>query len=136
MKNQNTESTIDNERGQLLDFRWSSLSIKEIRGILNALPFDLNFIDKNNLVQYYNESPGKVHKRNPEIFGNCVLDCHSEASKKKAMATLSALKSGKKDMIQSKGEAFGRPALWKYMAVRDSEGNYLGAICTTEYIDK
>jgi uncharacterized protein len=124
------------DRGQLLNFKWGTLSIGEIRGILDALPLDLNFIDKDDLVQYYNESSGRVHQRDQTVLGAPVLSCHSEASRSKVTATLKALRSGERVMVTSRGEAHGRPALWRYLAVRDASGEYLGAICLTEFIDQ
>ena len=109
--------TPNQNRGDLLKFKWGSLPIGEIRGILDALPMDINFIDKDNLVQYYNESSGQVHKRNLSVFGKDVLNCHSEASRKKVTAALEALRSGERDIVTSRGEANGRPALWHYFAV-------------------
>ena len=47
MKESNYEAKTDADRGKLLDFKWGTLSIEEIRGILDALPFDLNFIDED-----------------------------------------------------------------------------------------
>ena len=97
-KSSNLENgaTLNQDRGELLNFKWGTLSIEEIRGILDALPMDLNFIDKDDLVQYYNESPGQVHKRNLDVFKKSVLLCHSESSKKKVEATLKALRMGKR----------------------------------------
>jgi uncharacterized protein len=126
----------DQNRGELLNFKWGTLSIGEIRGILDALPMDLNFIDKDDLVQYYNESSGQVHQRDQAVLGTHVLGCHSEASRKKVTATLEALRSGDRDIVTSRGEAHGRPALWRYLAVRNTAGEYLGAICLTEYTDQ
>jgi uncharacterized protein len=139
-KNNTSNSTHPPAPGQkrvdLFKFKWGALSIDEIRGILDALPMDINFIDKDDLVQYYNESSGLVHQRNPSIFGKDVLSCHSEASRKKVTATLEALRSGERDIVKSRGEANGRPALWRYLAVRDASGTYLGALCITEYTDQ
>ena len=135
MDSSDSEASSGSNRGELLEFQWGTLAIEEIRAILDSIPLDLNFVDSDDVVQYYNESEGKVHKRKSEVIGNHVLLCHSEASRSKVEKMLEDFRSGRKDATDSQGMANGRPARWRYRSLHDPQGVYLGSLCITNYLD-
>src|SRR5699024_163610 len=68
------ESEIQTGRIQL---GTGSLSHQELDIILNTIPLELTFVDKDNIVQYYNNQPGeKLLGRTPSAIGRDVMNCH------------------------------------------------------------
>lgn len=111
-----------------------SLTMKEVDLILNALPLELSFVDKDNIVQYYNNIPGeKLFMRMPSSIGRDMLLSHPPKSKAMVEALLNDLKEGKKD----KQEAWyqkpdGTIVHITFVAVREEgSGEYLGVL---EYV--
>ena len=56
------------------------LTIKQIDLMLKNLPVDITFVDENDTVRYYSETPGRIFKRTPAIIGRKVQNCHPPAS--------------------------------------------------------
>ena len=123
------------ERGDLLKFQWGTLSLKEIRAILDALPLDMNLVDRHDVICYYNESGGKIFKRSEKVIGDKVQHCHPEAVRSRVTEILDDLRQGRLDVSEARGEINGRPTRWRYIALRDSQNEYMGAICITDHLD-
>ena len=134
--NAEEQAPISNpERGELLDFQWGTLSIKEIRAILDALPLDVNVVDRHDVILYYNDSGGRIFKRSEKVIGNKVQDCHSKATRPQVTELLDDLRQGRRDITEARGEIFGRPTRWRYIAMRDSQNQYMGALCVVDHLD-
>ena len=136
-KQNTTEQALlpDSERGDLLKFKWGTLSIKEIRALLDALPLDINLVDRHDVITYYNESGGKVFERSQKVIGKKVQLCHSEATRAKVTEILDDLRQGRRDISEARGEVNGRPMRWRYIALRDSQNEYIGAACIIDHLD-
>ena len=75
-----------------------SLTIEEVNLLLNALPLELSFVDKDNIVQYFNDIPGeKIFVRTPSAIGRDMLMSHPPKSKAMVEHLLTDLKTGAKD---------------------------------------
>jgi DUF438 domain-containing protein len=95
-----------------------------LAAILNSLPLDITFIDRNNVIRYFNDY--RIFKRTPEILGTDVRDCHSPASLEAVDKVIDDLKSGRCDAVEFKPTKNGRPVRVRYIAVRGDDGEYLG----------
>ena len=133
----NTEEgeNLASERGDLLKFRWGTLSLKEIRALLDAIPLDINLIDRHDVILYYNESGGKIFNRNEKVIGNKVQLCHPEAVRPKVTEVLDDFRQGRRDISETRGEINGRPTRWRYIALRDPQDGYIGAACIVDHLD-
>jgi PAS domain S-box-containing protein len=106
-----------------------NLSKEQIESMFNALPFQMLFIDENDLIQFWNDSPARLTQAPSEdIVGKDVRDCHKEESLPMLEKFISDLKSGKADeaefWVGIEGTEF--KALNRFFAIRDKEGKYLG----------
>ena len=104
------------------------LSIMQIDMMLRTLPVDLTFVDENDIVRYYSETPDRIFKRSPAIIGRKVQNCHPPASVDKVIQILEDFRAGKRDVAEfwiQLGEKFIHI---RYFAMRDSRGQYRGTL--------
>lgn len=104
-----------------------SLTIGQLRAMLNTLPMEISFVDADNINRYFDEGP-KVFKRPLSALGREVFSCHPPKIEPMVRAIIQDLRSGKKDEVAVWMEKNGRATLVKYMAVRDSSGQYVGTL--------
>lgn len=124
------ESKMQTNRIQL---GTGSLSHKELDIILDSLPLELTFVDKDNIVQYYNNQPGeKLLGRTPSAIGRDVMNCHPPKAHETVTQLMQDLRDGKKDKQAAwYRRKDGVMVYITYAAVRDEEGEFLGIL---EYV--
>lgn len=110
-----------------------SLTLKEVNLVLDALPMELSFVDKNHIVQYYNNTPGeKMFVRTPSSIGRNMLMSHPPKSKAMVEQLFNDLETGVKDeqsaWYQKKD---GTIVHITFTAVRNDDGEFLGVL---EYV--
>ena len=113
-----------------------SLSLKELDRILDLLPLEITFVDKDEIVQYYdNGEAEKLLPRFPSAIGRDVMKCHPPKVHDTVSQLIADLKAGKKD----KQEAWfkrkdGVFVYIEYIALRDEAGEFLGILETVQDI--
>lgn len=104
------------------------LSAKELNLMLNNMPVDFTFVDKDNVVKYFSNGKERIFARTKAIIGRTVENCHPPKSAHIVEKLVEDLKSGKKDSesfwIQM-GEKF---VVISYYAVRDENGEFMGTL--------
>lgn len=108
--------------------------LQELTRMLDTLPFDITFVDKDDTVKYFSQSSERIFPRTKSIIGRNVSNCHPPASVHIVEDIVSDFKSGKKDKEEfwiNKGDMI---ILIRYYAVRSEEGEYLGVLEVTEDI--
>ena len=104
------------------------LSTEELMNILNALPVDLTFVDKEDKVKYFTQGRERVFDRNRAILGRDVRMCHPPSSVHVVEQILNDFKSGKADRAPFWIQMQGKFIHIEYFAVRNNEGEYLGTL--------
>ncbi len=115
-------------------FETGVLLQKEIEAIMNHLPVDITFIDKDDVVKYFSQGKDRIFARTKAVIGRTVQNCHPPASVHVVETMLLDFKSGKKeheDFWIQMGPNF---VYIRYFAVRDPEGTYLGTLEFTQNI--
>jgi uncharacterized protein len=105
-----------------------SLTRQELLAILNTLPVDMTFVDKNDKVAYFSQSTERIFDRNRAILQRDVRMCHPPHSVHTVEQILSDFKSGKESRAPfwiQMGEKFVHI---EYFALRDENGEYLGTL--------
>ncbi len=102
--------------------------------MLNALPFDMTFVDANGHVKYFTQGKERIFDRPKTILGRHVSMCHPPQSVHIVETIIESFRSGKKDH-----EDFWIPFMDKfvhirYFAVRDHNQTYLGTLEVTQDI--
>ena len=118
-----------------LSFGGGYLSLKEANLILNHLPFEITFIDKNDLFKYFNTSiaiENKLFPRVPSAIGRHVKMCHPPRSLDMVMTLIDDLKH-KRRTSESMWfhRSDGRFAYVTYIGVFDDQDQYMGVL---EYV--
>jgi DUF438 domain-containing protein len=110
------------------------LSVKELTAMLDTLPVDMTFVDKDDTVKYFSQGAERVFPRTRAIIGRKVANCHPPASVHIVEGIVNDFKSGKKtheDFWIRMGEKY---VYIRYFAVRDANGQYLGTLEVTQDI--
>lgn len=110
------------------------LSFAEINAVFNTLPFDITFIDKDDIVKYFSQGKERIFVRTKAVIGRNVQNCHPPSSVNIVDDIIEDFKSGAKDT-----EHFWIPmGEWyvyiQYFAVRDEDGQYMGVMEVTQDI--
>lgn len=145
-----TEQIIDTPAGQLkisftpkqdqpsdkLPFGKGYLTPEQANLILNHLPFELTFVNKDAIFQYYNDSVPEeemIFKRNPSQIGRHVDLCHPPKVLEKVKAIFTQLQSGQRDQFDMwfKSKQTGQFVYVVYKAVKNQAGAFEGVL---EYV--
>lgn len=111
-----------------------TIQLNELMHILNILPVDLTFVDSEDTVRYFSESPNRIFHRTKSIIGRKVQNCHPPQSADVVEKILASFKEGKKDFFDFWINYQGKLAYIRYLAVRDKDGQYLGTLEVTQDI--
>lgn len=125
------EENIDN--GQI-GLPTGSFTAKELCNMLNTLPFDITFVDKNDTVKYFSQGKERIFPRTKTILGRTVSNCHPPASVHVVEQIVEDFKAGKKDNEDFWINMRGQFVYIRYFVVRDEKGEYLGTLEVTQDI--
>ena len=109
-------------------------TVEELTTVLNNLPIDITFVDKNDRVKYFSEAKERIFPRARTIIGREVVNCHPPASVHIVEGIVNDFKSGKKDNEDFWINLGGKFILIRYFALRDEKGEYLGTLEVTQNI--
>ncbi len=129
------ETTTDSTTGEIR-FAAGALSPHELSALLDSLPVDITFIDKNDVVRYFNQAKDRIFVRSPAIIGRAVQNCHPEKSVAIVNRILEEFKSGARDVAEFWINMGGKTVYIRYFPVRDKNGEYLGTLEVTQDITK
>jgi PAS domain S-box-containing protein len=116
----------------LLQFEMGTLSKEELEALLDSLPVDITFVDKNDAVKYFNKAEKRVFVRTKSIIGRKVQMCHPQKSIHIVNSIVEAFKKGEKDVAEFWINLNNRLIHIRYFAVRDKTGKYLGTMEVTQ----
>lgn len=109
-------------------FETGILSTKELNHMLNTIPGDMTFVDKDNIVKYFSQGKERIFARTKAIIGRSVENCHPPASVHVVDQIVQDLHSGKKDSESFWIKIGEKYILIQYFAVRDENGEFLGTL--------
>lgn len=111
-----------------------TLSHAEVNGILNTVPIDMTFVDKDGHVKFFSQGKERIFVRPTTILGRHVTMCHPPGSVDVVEKIIERLRSGERDVEDFWIQNEKMFVLIRYFAVRDADGNYLGVLETTQNI--
>lgn len=111
------------------------LSYAQLDAIMEAMPFEVTFVDANDSVAYFNRlDKVKVFPRTRSVIGRQVEKCHPE----KSVDTVKKIVSGFKAKTLDKAEFWidfkGDKVLIRYFPVYGDAGEYMGVLEVTQEI--
>ena len=119
-----------------IKFSSGELSHKELEAMLDALPVDITFVDKNDVVRYFNQAEDRIFVRSKAIIGRTVQNCHPKKSVHIVNKIVEDLKSGRRDVADFWINLQGKLVYIRYFAVRSPDGEYLGTLEVSQDITK
>ncbi len=105
-----------------------SFNSKEIMAILNTVPVDMTFVDKDDRVKYFTQGAHRIFARSRSIINRDVRLCHPPGSVDIVEKILDDFKSGKASHAPFWIQMKGKFILIEYYALRDEIGEYLGTL--------
>jgi len=106
----------------------------ELMALLNTLPVDMTFVDKDDTVKFFSEGRDRIFTRTRAIVGRKVQNCHPPQSVDVVEKILASFKDGSKDSYDFWINLHGKMVYIRYFAVRDRQKNYLGTLEITQDI--
>lgn len=110
------------------------LTKEELEAMLNTMPVDLTFVDKDGIVKYFSQGTERIFPRTKAVIGRKVSNCHPPASVHIVEKVVEDLKSQAKDFEDFWIKMGDKYILIRYMAVRDKNNNFLGVLEFTQNI--
>ena len=107
---------------------------EQLTCMLNTLPFDITFVDKDDFVKYFSEGKERTFIRTRSIIGRNVSNCHPPASVHIVEKIVNDFKTGRKDQEDFWIKLGDKFVLIRYYAVRNDKGEYLGVLEVTQDI--
>lgn len=118
----------------IINLPTGNFKIEEFEVIMNTLPVDITFVDKDDIVRYYSESKDRIFVRTKAVIGRKVQNCHPQESLYKVQQILDDFRGRKRDSADFWINHRGKLILIRYFALRDKEGKYLGCLEVTQDI--
>lgn len=112
-----------------------NLSVEQLHGILETLPFEVTFVDAKDTVAYFNKlDKPKVFARTRSVVGRKVEKCHPS----KSVDTVLKIVEGFKNKTHDKAEFWinmgDETIMIRYFPVYDDGGKYLGVCEVTQEV--
>lgn len=120
-------NAVQKEGGQI-QLHTGGFSAEELLAILNTIPVDITFVDRNDKVKYFSQSSDRIFQRNRAILNRDVRHCHPPASAHIVDKILDDFKSGLQTRAPFWINMKGKMIHIEYFALRNPEGEYLGTL--------
>lgn len=113
--------------GEEVHLSGGSLKLGELNALLNTIPAEITFVDKDNINKYFNDGE-KLMKRPKMALGRNVMTCHPPKVQVMVNAIIDDFRNGRRNNVPVWMEKAGKTLFVNYIAVRDDEGNYVGTL--------
>ncbi len=110
------------------------LKTEELVRMLDTLPIDITFVDKDDTVKYFSQGSERVFPRTKSIIGRKVSNCHPPASVHIVEQLVKDFRDGRKDQEDFWIKMGEKYILIRYFAVRSETGEFMGVLEVTQNI--
>ncbi len=117
-----------------ITFETGSMTREELEAMLNSLPVDITFVDKEDTVRYFSQTKERIFPRAKAIIGRKVQQCHPQKSIHVVKQILDDFRSGRREIAEFWIQLNERLIYIRYFAVRGKDGEYLGCLEVTQDI--
>ncbi|MCR4391355.1 MAG: DUF438 domain-containing protein [Candidatus Acetothermia bacterium] len=121
-------------REERVSFPTGNMSFEELEAVLNTLPVDITFVDKDDTVRYFNQSKDRIFVRTPAVIGRKVQNCHPQKSVHVVERIVGEFREGRRDVAEFWIPVQGKLVYIRYFPVRGKDGQYLGTLEVTQEI--
>jgi hypothetical protein len=117
---------------EMIAFETGSLSREEVEAILDALPVEVTFVDRDDRLRYFSQSKEMIFVRTKAAIGLKVQRCHPQKSIHVVNKILEDFKSGRRNEATFWINFKGKLVYIRYYPVRNKKGEYLGCVEVTQ----
>jgi PAS domain S-box-containing protein len=103
-------------------------STEELEAMLNTLPFDITFVDKDDVIRYFSQRKDRIFVRTKAVIGQKIQQCHPQKSVPIVNRILDSFRKGTKDEAEFWRNMQGKLVHTRNFAVKDRSGKYLGCV--------
>jgi DUF438 domain-containing protein len=101
---------------------------EELLAVLNTLPVDITFVDRNDKVKYFSQNKDRVFQRNRAILNRDVRYCHPPSSTHIVDKIIEDFKSGKESRAPFWIKMGDKTIYIEYFALRNDQNEYIGTL--------
>lgn len=105
-----------------------SFTVEELLAILNTVPVDMTFVDRDDKVRYFTQGAERVFQRNRAILGRDVRHCHPPASAHIVERIVDDFRGGRQSRAPFWIQLGDKFVHIEYFALRNDKGEYLGTL--------
>ncbi|MDQ1265682.1 MAG: uncharacterized protein QG635_833 [Bacteroidota bacterium] len=116
------------EDGDTIHLPTGSFTKNELMAILNKLPVDITFVDRDDKVKYFSQNEDRIFSRSRAILKRDVRMCHPPSSVHVVENIVNDFKTGKQNRAPFWINLHGKFLHIEYFALRDEKGEYLGTL--------
>lgn len=117
-----------NSSGGVVNLPSGSFKIEELLALLNTLPIDMTFVDKDDKVKYFSQGKERIFQRNRAILNRDVRLCHPPGSSHIVDKIIEDFKTGKAERAPFWIQMGDKFIHIEYFAMRGENGEYLGTL--------
>jgi hypothetical protein len=111
-----------------LKFKTGIIGEKEIELILDTLPVDITFVNRDDEVKYFNKLDTRIFKRTTSVIGLNVQNCHPKKSLDKVQQILDKFRAKKRNAAEFWINLDNRVIYIRYFPIYDNEDEYVGCL--------
>ena len=119
---------INKQNSSNIQLPTGNFKLEELKTIFNTMPVDLTFVDRDDNVRFFSESPDRIFQRSRAILGRKVQYCHPPASVAIVEKILSDFKSGKQSKAAFWINMKGQFIHICYYALHGENNEYMGTL--------
>lgn len=106
-----------------------NFKIEELEAIFSNMPFEVSFVDKDDIVRFFNNKTERFFLRAQAAIGKDMRFCHPKKYLPMVEQILTDFKSGKENhALFWRADHKGKFISIEYFAMRDENLNYIGIL--------
>lgn len=110
-------------------------TLEQLNSMLKTLPFDITFVDKDDIVRFFSAGKERIFPRTPAIIGRNVGNCHPPDSVHVVKKIVDDFKNNRREHADFWIQMNGMFVYIRYFPVRNENGEYLGVLEVTQNIN-
>jgi len=122
------------EKKEEIRLETGMLSKEEVETVLNSLPIDLTFVDRDDTVRYFSQTRERIFPRTKAVIGRKVQQCHPQKSIHIVNQILEDFRNGKRDVAEFWINMEGKLIYIRYFPLRSKNREYMGCLEVTQDI--
>lgn len=122
--------------GKFIQLPSGSFIAEELMSILNTIPVDMTFVDKEDKVKYFTQGSERIFQRNRAILNRDVRHCHPPASAHIVDKIIEDFRTGRQSRAPFWIQMGGKFIHIEYFALRNEKGEYLGTLEVSQDVNR